>query len=198
MVLWVSVRTRNRTASNQVALLATVCRRFLDAFPAAGVLIDGHSLPADLASNSGSYDGRAVMAVVEADRKIADEVVSAVGDEGRFVQAVGLPISDTLVLAQHATVYFCHHGTVQHKVGWFTSTPGVVHCNPETLALHPAVWVQSQSEVAALPTYLPESIVAAAGSAESKSDIEASLHLDNYTVLDLERCADMVIAACPA
>ncbi len=196
-LLWVSVRTRGRTASNQVALLAAVCRRFMEAFPFGGIVIDGHSVPGDLTA-PGLYDRNAMMDIIAADRQVAADVIAMVGDRPRFIEAIGLPISDTVALAQHASVYFCHHGTVQHKIGWFSPVPGVVHSNPETIAMAPARWVRSQSEIAALPAYLPQSLVAAEAPATPLSEIEASLRVGNYTVLDPDRCADLVVAACPA
>ena len=196
--LWMSVRTRSRTPTNQVELLTTVGRAFLDAFPTGRLVIDGHSLPMDFPDGD-VYDTRAVQCTVNNDRELAAKVIRLIGAEidrrleDILINAVGLPIIASIHLASIATFYFCHHGTTQHKIGWFTSCPGIVHGNRRVIMSRPEGWVKAQSAIASQPTYIDENLV---------SDVESdlpdakthSLYAENYTVLSCQTVADLVVS----
>jgi hypothetical protein len=187
-VLWISVRTRNRTPTNQHAMLAALGRTFLRAAPNGAILIDGYSMPADLASYP-SYHQTEARTVLAEDRAAAEALRQALdaGEPNQRVHvAVGLSITDSIVLSRCANVYFCHHGTVQHKIGWFTSAPGVVHCNRAMLAATPAAWVAAQSEIAIPPLYLsPDIIRDADGTAEAGSEFAHLLRHENYMITNI-------------
>jgi hypothetical protein len=55
--VWVSVRTRNRTADNQRDFIVAACRRIVSSYPDAAIILDGHSVPMDAAINA-NYNRR--------------------------------------------------------------------------------------------------------------------------------------------
>ncbi len=186
-VLWLSVRTRNRTAVNQHAMLSALGQRFLATSASGLVVIDGYSLSADLDSYP-DYQLKEARQVLSSDLQAATELYDLLESlhPGRTYVAVGLSINDTIALAGHATFYFSHHGTVQHKIGWFTATPGVVHCNRALLAAAPAHWVAAQSEVAVPPTYLSPNLVEdAAETAGADAEFGHLLRHENYLIKDI-------------
>jgi hypothetical protein len=75
-VLWMSVRTRNRTATNQHDMLAALGRTFLRAAPNGAILIDGFSLPDDFASYP-SYRQAEARAVLAEDQAVAEALRQA-------------------------------------------------------------------------------------------------------------------------
>jgi hypothetical protein len=196
---WLSIRTRNRTASNQTDALVAIGRALFAAFPRACIVLDGHSLPADFDTNP-SYDRPGTQQIVDADRVVADDIVErlragGVGGPGQdIVPLVGCGILDSIALASLADAYFCHHGTVQHKIGWLTDVPGMVHCNRRTLALRPASWVASKVEDGVEPVYIDEGLVEDEAPAGELSQIEASLHVECYRFIDVERLAGEFVA----
>lgn len=156
-ILWLSVRTRNRTAINQHELLTEIGASFLKEAPYGTIIIDGFSLPADFEQKSG-YHKTNDLQVVKADVIAAENIKLEIRKRilsGQIHIAIGYSVLDSIYLARKANFYFCHHGTVQHKIGWFSTVNGVVHCNQITLRTHPANWVASKSELAALPQYIP-------------------------------------------
>lgn len=72
---------------------------------------------------------------------------------------VGCTLAESVLWANHVDLYFCHHGTTQHKVGWLANKPGVVHSNQGVLS-HPAYpeakgcWINCRNAI-----YLPKSSV---------------------------------------
>jgi hypothetical protein len=194
-VLWMSVRTRNRTATNQHDLLLRLGRRYLDAVSTGVVLIDGYSRQNDLDCYP-DYQRNEAAEVLRQDEEAATALRAALDQHapGRVLTAVGLLVGDSIALARHARLYFCHHGTVQHKVGWFNATPGVVHCNRAILQQCPAAWVAAQSAVALPPIYLaPDLVEDTPTDAGVYGAFSTLLRIDNYVVTDIEAAVDAVM-----
>lgn len=193
-VLWVSVRTRNRTITSQKDVLARLIGDYLRHGDDRMVIIDGHSLPFDHDGDAhyiqDMNNGIAHDDMVEADHIVA-AVKSALPD-ARIVQFVGRKIHESIAVGRHAGFYFCHHGTVQHKLGWFSHVPGLVHCNRDILEILPAHWVQQQSEVAALPVYLPIDLIAQASQDQGADALHAHLHHDDYRITDVDRVSQII------
>jgi len=186
--LWVSVRTRNRTIDGQKNVLVKLIEEYLRGRSDRMVVIDGHSLPFDH-DNDASYIQDINNAISYDDMKAADDIIAMVKDtlpDAEIAQFVGRPIHESIAVGRHAGFYFCHHGTVQHKVGWFSDIPGIVHCNRDVLQIRPAHWVQQQSEVAALPVYLPIDLIAQAGPNQDEDELHAHLHHEDYRIVDIE------------
>lgn len=198
-VLWISLRTRNRTMRNQTEVLSLLCRRAFERFPRCAIILDGHSHPDDLATNP-CYDTAEAEAVAAADAAEAATIVASVrpwhGEPAqRLVQTVGLPILDALLLAGQAEFYVCHHGTVQHKIGWLTETPGVVHSNGRTLRLSPAEWVYRQAEGSVRPCYVPEAFVEDEVAATAEDAETRSRLFESYRITDPKRFVAFVLDA---
>src|SRR5205807_2246066 len=113
---WISVRTRNRTASNQVAFLSEVVRVLLRGFGPSNIIFDGHSFSMDLETNSDIYI-EPLKNTISADQAEIQEILKdlqgSLSQEPmtNIIQAVGLPILDSIFLAQFADFYVCHHGS---------------------------------------------------------------------------------------
>ncbi len=200
--IWISLRTRNRTPVNQVEFVVNLARTLGERFPGCVIVLDGHSFAEDY-GRAAALGDRSHFEFVGADSWIAQEIISrAVGCPGvQFIDAVGLKITRSLALARTCDFYVCHHGTVQHKIGWFTDVPGVAHCNRGMLELHPGGAVASQVEGGVAPHYFPPEFVRDEA-APDPSTMHAALMHDNYEILDLPRAcefvADHVAAALPA
>lgn len=196
-VVWLSVRSANRTAINQREVLVALCKRLFALYPRAAVILDGYSLPDDFTANS-SYDRKSQREVVARDLEEAAAVAEATKTElnsGQdLVVAVGLNVLDFVVLADAADFYVCHHGTVQHKIGWLAAKPGVVHTNPRALRRNHGPWVSDQMEDPPSIFYIPETLVREYGEDLSRTTEERSLFLENYEIVDVEKFVDFVIA----
>lgn len=188
-ILWMSVRTRNRTATNQRQLLAALGGAFLARAPNGAIVIDGHSVSTDADRPAPDMMERVKADRVDAASILEDIEAALPAARGRIHFAIGLPIIDSIFLGRRATIYFAHHGTVQHKVGWFTSIPGMVHCNRSVIETNPAQWVAAQSDVAMMPIYLsPDEVRDVV--AEEKGEYDHLLKVDNYTIVNVELTVD--------
>ena len=85
----------------------------------------------------------------------------------------------------------CHHGTIQHKIGWFHKINGIVHSNIDVLITNPAQWVKEQSEVALLPYYLPSEFIKSVENT-SLSEFNSLLHHDNYFIENVNGISNMI------
>lgn len=193
--LWVSVRTRNRTISSQKKVLAKLIGDYLRHGDDRMVIIDGHSLPFDHDSDA-SYIRDINNSIVHDDMIEADHIVDMVKmalPDAQIVQFVGRRIHESIAVGAHASFYFCHHGTVQHKLGWFSDVPGLVHCNREILEVLPAHWVQQQSEIATLPVYLPIDLIDEAEKDQELGELQVHLHQNDYRITNIERVSHIII-----
>jgi hypothetical protein len=192
-VVILTLRSHNRTATNQADTLVALAEQILAEFPDARILLDGHSLPADrltsLTFHKPHHDS-----VLEAQRSLAHEIRARLPrrSDAKVVSAIGLDIRESIALGETGRFYFAHHGTVQHKIGWFHRVPGVVHSNPKILALDPAFWVQDQSEGTIRPVYLPIEHVRAEDFA-GDSAFSAALHHENYAFVSVPATVDFVM-----
>lgn len=187
-ILWMSVRTRNRTLTNQHEILSQIGAAFLNRFKDGGIVIDGHSFSVD-SEHLPESDRDRDIAIAAEDKRAAESIRTAIEEtsasrHNSVLLAVGLSISDSVLLAQRASIYFCHHGTVQHKIGWFTDRPGIVHTNRSTTAANPGPWVAEQSEIAITPTYIPLSLIQddALG---ANTEYGHLLHHENYKITNV-------------
>ncbi|MGJ7531448.1 hypothetical protein [Variovorax sp. GB1P17] len=196
-ILWLSIRTRTRVPTNQAHVVAKIGRDYLSRNPDGLIILDGHSVPEDFIENI-TYDKPAQRKLVEECSAIAAEVagmiIAQTSRPESVLNAVGISIAQTILLAQQATVYFCHHGTVQHKVGWFSSAPGVVHCNKRTLQITDlGRYIADQSAVAEIPIYLPHDLVESPTEFESEDAASRADIAENYYVNDIETVSDTVM-----
>lgn len=197
-VFWFSIRTRNRTPTNQLEALTSLSRAVLDRFPRACIILDGHSLAGDSETNP-SYNKAANQEIIAADREVASAIISQlvqsgkIGSEQAVIPMVGFTILESIAVAQYANVYFCHHGTVQHKIGWFTNAVGIVHCNTRTLRIHPAKWVAAQVEGSIEPIYIDEALVEDEAATPGLSMTEDSLRTESYRFRDLVPLSQLIV-----
>ncbi|GGJ44835.1 hypothetical protein [Neoroseomonas lacus] len=184
---WISIRTRNRTATNQVELISGLCQAIAGQYPGCEIVLDGHSLPDDMHRLRAA--GESVpMEAIDSDREILNAVKAATASRHvkcSIIDGVGLNILESIAIASTCAFYVCHHGTVQHKIGWFAPVPGVVHCNAETLRTHPAGWVADNAEGAVLPSYIPLELVEDVLGDVSGDPQQRELRHGNYRIIDL-------------
>jgi hypothetical protein len=184
------VRTRNRTLDNQVELLAAIANSLIAKHPGCELVIDGHTLAEDNERLITDMHDRSNREIAKSDKRVTNQIIARLSlERGKVFATAGKSTLHAIALAQHVDCYICHHGTVQHKIGWFTSAPGVVHCNRELTEAGPAESVAQQSEGATVPTYFPLDMIVDAGSDERDPVMQALSH-GNYRIDDIpEACA---------
>lgn len=132
-VLWLTVKSRVATAEGLAEFTAYwLIEQKRRGFPLPLLLVDGFSHQAGQ-QNSDKVNGIPISTLIAEELDIAqriDQKVRLLELPLPVVIAVGLPLADSVVLGERADFYFCHQGTVQHKIGWLQEgIPGVVHSN---------------------------------------------------------------------
>ncbi len=195
---WVSIRTRNRTASNQISFISELINALSSAFGACNIVLDGHSTPMDWQDNP-DVGVAQIQQIIDGDQKEVDAILTASGlcgetvSETKVIPAVGLPILDSILLGQFADFYVCHHGTVQHKIGWFHPVPGVVHTNKAYLINPPGRWVASQSDCGVEPKYVGGEWITDLDRPESYRHYPAHMQLQNYRVDNIPAMVNFIV-----
>jgi hypothetical protein len=149
--VWISLRRLYRCAVNELAVFQALIARLGAEACRYEIVLDGYSLPHDLLL-PGRYNvewqreqsdlvGRGAAALINSNRS---QNVS-------IIDLTGADLPTAIAWAATADAYICHHGTQQHKIGWLTSIPGLIHVNPHILASQPWGWTADQAAGAAMP-----------------------------------------------
>ena len=174
---------------SQVEGIAWVINQLASKFPDLCVLFDGFSIPHGC---SESYVAD-LHGVILQQKKAVSEIRSLVKPQVECRDIVGTTIHESIVWSYAIDAYVCHHGSIQHKVGWIANKPGVIHTNEKSAGVgknHSTFWAR---ENAVCPM-----IVTGADSNRptNQSVSDARKNLQNYEcdwaeVLDaLQRCID--------
>jgi hypothetical protein len=166
-VFWISVRMFVPTFTNQREVMAAIATRLLENYPSCAILFDGFSLPEDWA-NTDTEMQRFYQNAVEAERSEIEAIMAELrrqrppGDGQIVANVGGLGILDSIALAQVAHTYFCHKGSIQHKIGWTANPPGIIHGPRHVLENDPADWHASPLHDAIKPVAIDARMVEAA------------------------------------
>lgn len=133
-ILWVSIKTRGAYAEDLPKFLAAWMRSLKEnkiiSLPL--ILLDGFSIQNGHKKDDDIY-GTTIGGLINEEKELATQVKQTMISAGihcKIVEAVGLPLLDTIALTQWADFYFCHQGTIQHKIGWIQSkVNGIIHSN---------------------------------------------------------------------
>ena len=121
-IIWLSLRTDARTWINQEDGIPTLLNELYKKWPNMAVLIDGTSY-SEASSTSSSTSSTTIN-----ERELLSKILKKLTVNLVIVDLIGLKLTESFYWMQAANLYITPHGTIQHKIGWFTSIPGVVHC----------------------------------------------------------------------
>lgn len=128
-VLWVSLKSRGAWAQGLPKLVAA-WMRVLKAHhqPLPLILLDGFSMQEGDSLTSVYYGATVATLLDEETRQAAALEALLQGLAVPVLRAIGLRLAESIALGELVDAYFCHQGTVQHKLGWVQDdVPGVVH-----------------------------------------------------------------------
>jgi len=195
--IWISLRLHDRTARNQQYVVEQLILRIFETYDNINVILDGFSLPYDCDVNYDYASG--LTDAAQKTHALAEQIIrnvhDAVGklDEKHIYNACGLRVCDSLFLAKHANFYFCHHGTVQHKVGWMSNCHGLVHSNRAVIETKPELWAASMIEDGVPPAYVGKEFIRDYDSVGEDDDQMRDLRLGNYVFVNLEALLEKIM-----
>ncbi|MFV0478767.1 MAG: hypothetical protein ACK5ME_13170 [Parahaliea sp.] len=211
-VIWLTVRTDARTASNQDMFILALLTQISERYPNVGFVIDGFSYPDDFdnplyqdsdpstpAAGSGEF---VVNSSLQASLKSREHIISryiarlqkklkARGIKP-VISASGLRMVDTVALAARADYYVCHAGTLQHKIAWLYDTPGIVHSNKEGLCPAAGQWMANQVEKGREPVLVNADLVEDLASIRTLAQAERNR---DYRFIDVDAVVEQVLDA---
>ena len=132
-VFWLSVKPPKRTMSDQGETLAALIVALRADYPQSGFILDGASLPWDLATNSNypPWFHDVSKGAVAGSAAIIEDVLARI-DAGLHAHVVALnniSACEEVVWGEAASFYICHGGTMQNKIGWIHRVAGYIHSN---------------------------------------------------------------------
>lgn len=88
-------------------------------------------------------------------------------------------------IAQCATVYLCHTGSIQHKIGWTANVPGIIHGNRRLPASELVARHSSRLENGVPPMLMPGELLC---------DVAGDEREPNYTCIEPAEFSRLVLA----
>jgi hypothetical protein len=160
-IFWLSVKPPERTYSEQPKMLAAIIRGIQAEHPHAGFLLNGMSYPWDYHGNSNYLEWFFchMECVSIKTMKVIMEVLRILPRHFRTAVRVVTDVSvmEETTWGEIADCYFCHGGSMQNKMDWIQSIPGVTRSNKRfndaAKAMSPPVHSGSKTY------YLPQSLV---------------------------------------
>src|SRR5207248_665017 len=121
------------------------------------------------------------------DRKFIDTLIDEIRCEhggkagARLCSTSGLHLPEAISVAGACNLYLCHGGTLQHKIAWFHSVPGVVHTAPHDheYALRSAKAIEG----AVTPELLPPQFSIPTSAPKNRPNVPRNY---NYLIEDVE------------
>jgi hypothetical protein len=159
-LLWVGIRTGNRSWADQATGLAKVIKSLHKEFPRLGVVFDGFSFPADRSGQSlGSQE---YVNITKQENAVVDEIIQKLKDDQNVIETfniIGSSLFDANIWAHAVDLYVSPFGTLQHKVGWLANKPGIIHANQSLLGNFYRNYVWTTVEDAYAPKFVRRSSV---------------------------------------
>lgn len=170
-LLWVSIRNSNRTWIQQEKGLSRIISALFVDYPNIGIVFDGFSI------GYAMDIGKETQEMIENLQGVVQRIRKHIPDGIAVYDSVGCGIHESIAWADAVNLYLCHHGTLQHKVGWIANKPGVVHTNCVTHMIENEInHVTFVRENAVSPVYIDASHITDIG--EIYSDPRKNLY--NY------------------
>jgi hypothetical protein len=172
-LLWVSIRTNNRTWISQTEGIANIIKKLSEKFPNFGIVIDGFSIP------YGTLDKSWTKATIEEQKQVVKNIQELVNPKIKIYNTVGCEMYESIVWSEAVDLYIAHHGSIQHKIGWIANKPGIVHANKQVLKhdWHPTFWARENSVA---PLYISERYITDVSKNVQKNKEEKRMDLNNY------------------
>jgi hypothetical protein len=142
--LWSSIRVGNRACLNQVEAITSATSSLQKLHGRVLLILDGFT----------SAWGRSPTgSVVSEEIEVANAIFAQLGDGVTVVCLVGAKLRQAYVWGSAADLYLTHHGSIQHKIGWFHQIPGVCHAPEQALDLSKIPAVNAR-ELGIFPVYV--------------------------------------------
>jgi hypothetical protein len=176
-IVCVTLRTGNRTWVSQQEGMIAIAHLLARDYPNAALIVDGFS----------RLHGQSAMPPAQQEQIIHQELAlvqamrKALGGGLNIQTTIGEPIVHSMVYTQIIDCYLAHHGSLQHKIGWLSNAPGLVHANSLVLST-PQLWEPALQvrPGAPKPLYLPASMVRDSPGATRVANNRWLDDLDNY------------------
>lgn len=177
--IWISIKIGGRTLSNQTSVLSKLIKELYDKSISNTILVDAVSYPKD-----DKIGGRIFKKeFVKRHEREIEKVKKSVSSRGvKIINMNGNSLLDSIAWAQVPDFYVTHWGTIQHKVGWLSDCPGLVHANELVLNNKWRHLMFSRSIGDYSPTFLKANLVRDVESDVQDSRPRGSIDLSNYYV----------------
>ena len=130
-IIWISIRGYGaRNAKNFNEVVSIIINLVSRGGGRPAVIFDGLSLQNGFSLDDSVRGGGKIRKQISEEIRVAEEISSRLEGRCDFYNGIGMRLADSFLLSSVATAYFCHDGSLQHKIGWVRpEIPGIIHGN---------------------------------------------------------------------
>lgn len=161
-VVAVTLREQGRRCVNLETVISRIMSRLGSKYPKLAFVLDGWVRPEgdsnenELTLNTYSDN---VEEIIDREQRMAERIVQELSQNTVIRNLIGRPMLQSILGIADIDLYLSHIGTLQHKIGFFSCRPGVVH-GPTASMTNPApTALQYFSEIGEIPILLPENAI---------------------------------------
>lgn len=164
-VFWISVKDTlsKRVCVNQLQFLNRLILKISKHYPQGEFIVDAFSFPVDYHENPmyDNYRRQFESFRISAEEERHKLIDLCLGEKpllkDKFILTENDSLYSSIYYGQFVDFYICHAGTLQHKIGWIYSIPGIIHL-PQALPGH-ARYHMNQTENSADVFLLPSEFI---------------------------------------
>lgn len=184
---------KTRTIVNQAKFLIRLIKELYDFEPQMGFVIDGFSMPVKLTKfRESDFRSWISRSIIRSEHELVEDIRNSIPSDANLYCIVGNSLQESIIWANNVDMYFCHYGTLQHKVGWLAKKPGIVHGNSIVLK-QPAAHIVNGCEDTIPPVYINPSDVKNYDNFERRKGWKTQGNLQNYKFKNENHVIDQVI-----
>ena len=180
----ITIRGEGRKCLNLADVVAHLHRMVSAKFPDVGYVLDGWVYPEPdmvMGSSVATAISTTFISRMRLEMSAAESVVAALPAGTIVRNLIGQSILNSIAGIQDVSVYFSHCGTLQHKIAFLTSAPGLVHGPTTQMRLIDTGVFSTESGVP--PTFVNAANIAdVAGSGGPRG-----AGFDDYVIADIDK-----------
>lgn len=144
-IIWFSLRTDCRTWLSQENHIIHIIHKISKDYASSCILFDGFSLPLNCTDHEYLFD---LKKQIKRQSDSVNYIQKRLPRNVTSFNLVGININESISWSQIIDAYVCHHGSIQHKVGWIANKKGIIHTNQisaQNELNHPTFWARENA-----------------------------------------------------
>jgi len=155
-LIWITIRTDNRSWVNQVEGIANIIQKLAHDFPHLGIVLNGFAQPEH------GIVGKQNQLIIEQEKEIAHQIQSLISKDINVYNIIGCMMHESVVWANAVDLYLSPWGASLVTIAGIANKPGIIHTNKQVLRipiLNRCWWLRLEQGESLIPQFIDEKYI---------------------------------------